>query len=417
RLAERATLRARDGAVLAEGDARTSPDPVLAASVVGQLGPVPADRREAMLAAGVPAGARVGLTGLERAFDDRLRGVPGGVLLAGRRPLAARPPQPGRAVRTTVMPVVERAAVQALGPRLGGVVAIRPRTGAIIAFAGIPFSGLQPPGSTFKVVTATAALDAGAVRPSDRFPVQTAATIEGVELQNANGESCGGTFLEAFAESCNSVFAPLGAKVGAQRLVATAQRFGFNRAPDIPGVARSTLPAAGEVGDDLAVGSTAIGQGRVQATTVEMATIAATIALHGRRPRLTLDAERARRPAPATRVTGARTARTVGRLMRAVVTGGTGTAAAIPGVRVAGKTGTAELRTTQCTRDPADPAACTVQPGDQTDTTAWFVAYAPAGRPRVAVGVMLVGAGAGGDSAAPAARSVMLAALGKGLGG
>src|ERR671931_1211165 len=142
-----------------------------------------------------------------------------------------------------------------------------------------------------------------------------------------------------------------------------------------------------------------------------MAAIAATIALRGRRPRLTLDAARAAAPAATTPVTDARTARAVARLMRAVVTAGTGTAAAIPGVGVAGKTGTAELRTTQCTPDPPDDA-CTPDSGDQTDTTAWFIAYAPAGRrPKVAVGVMLIGAGAGGQTAAPAARSVLLAAL------
>jgi peptidoglycan glycosyltransferase len=118
-------------------------------------------------------------------------------------------------------------------------------------------------------------------------------------------------------------------------------------------------------------------------------------------------------------VTSARTARTVERLMRAVVTGGTGTAAAIPGVPVAGKTGTAELRTTQrCSPQPGqpDPEACQDSREDPTDTDAWFVAYAPAGRgrPKVAVGILLVGAGAGGQTAAPAARSVLLEALGKG---
>jgi cell division protein FtsI/penicillin-binding protein 2 len=164
------------------------------------------------------------------------------------------------------------------------------------------------------------------------------------------------------------------------------------------------------------VGSSAIGQGRVQATTLQMTAIAAAIGLGGRRPRLTLRYDPARRPAPTRRATDPKTARTVEDLMLGVVRDGTGTAAAIPGVEVAGKTGTAELKdTTRCQPDPANPGACVPaqQPSDPANTDAWFVAYAPAGhaRPKIAVGVMLVASGAGGATAAPAARGVLEAGL------
>ena len=412
RLPPRGTLLSRDEQVLAEGDARTPAADVadVARDTVGQLGPIPAERREGLLAMGVPADATVGLSGLERALDDRLRGTPGGTLSAGANVLAQRAPRQAKAVRTTIAPAVERAAVTALAGRLGGVVALNPRTGEVLAFAGIAFSGLQPPGSTFKIVTLAGALEAGITDERETFPVQTAATLEGVELQNANRESCGGSLANSFAESCNSVFAPLGAELGAAKLVATAEKFGFNTQPDIPGAATSTLPPPDAIGDALAVGSSAIGQGRVQATALQMATVAATIALGGRRPRLTLAIQERVDNTKLRPVVDPSAARTVGRLMLDVVSYGTGRAAAIPGVKVAGKTGTAELESTQ-TCEPT-PENC-VDVSDPTDTDAWFAAFAPGDRtvPKVAVGVLLVRAGSGGETAAPVARQVLAAAL------
>jgi cell division protein FtsI/penicillin-binding protein 2 len=244
--------------------------------------------------------------------------------------------------------------------------------------------------------------------------VQTSATLEGVELQNANGESCGGTLKNTFAHSCNSVFAPLGAKAGAGALVKAAEEFGFNEDPGIPGAATSTIPAANDIGDDLAVGSTAIGQGVVQATALMMAWVAATVADGGERPKLTL--ELGAQP-QRTRVMSEQVAATVGEYMRAVVTDGTGVAASAGGVAIAGKTGTAELRRTQgCTPSQgvgAVPETCS-DANDPSDTTAWFSAFAPLKRPRVAVGVVLPGGGTGGETAAPAARDVILATLKEG---
>lgn len=396
-LAARGDLEARDGTELAAGPDRTSTAPAVAAEIAGKLGPIPAQLRAFYRARGYPDDAQVGISGLERVFQAQLAGVPGGILLAGARTLARSAPRPGRVVRSSISPAVERAAIAALGGRYGGVAALQPSTGQVLALAGVAFSALQPPGSTFKVVTASAALQAGIVKPSTAFPVQTHAVLEGVDLSNAGGEACGGTFAEAFAESCNSVFAPLGARLGAPKLVAAAERFGFNEPEGIPGAETPTIPQAGRVGDDLAVGSTAIGQGDVQATALSMASVAATIANGGVRVRPVLQAGRRGR---ATRAASPGVARTMNALMRGVVTGGTGTAAQIPGVAVAGKTGTAELR------DTTQPGA-----GGPQDTDAWFVAFAPAGDPRIAVGVLLVSAGAGGDTAAPVAHDVLVAGL------
>jgi cell division protein FtsI/penicillin-binding protein 2 len=238
------------------------------------------------------------------------------------------------------------------------------------------------------------------VKLTDAFPIQTSANVGGFILHNANGEACGGTFLNAFAVSCNSVFAPLGAKLGAKRLVDIAERFGFNQPPSIPGSAESQIPSAAKIGSDTDVGSSAIGQGMVQSTALEMADVGATIAMGGRRPIPTLLAHQ--RP-HFVHVTSRHVAGLVQQMMEAVVQFGTGTSAQIPGVKVAGKTGTAELRNTT---DPNNPNA-----GSPQNTDAWFVGYAPVGAPRVVVGALFPGQGAGGATAAPAVHDVLVAAL------
>ena len=220
--------------------------------------------------------------------------------------------------------------------------------------------------------------------------------LSGVRLRNASDEACGGSLATSFAHSCNSVFAPLGAKLGARRLVRFAEAFGFNERPDIPAAKPSSIPAPKDLRDDLAVGASAIGQDRDLATPLTMASIAATLGNGGvrARPRVVRFQHVARRRAVRKRV-----AHQVRDMMLGVVRGGTGAAAALPGVNVAGKTGTAELRPTA--EGPIDPR----------NTDAWFAAFAPAEQPRLAVAVMLVGAGQGGASAAPVARSVLAAGL------
>ena len=404
---ERAPLLARDGEVLAEGgaDGRSSPLGGLAASIAGVLGPsTRATDRARLYTRGFPRDWPVGQNGLERAFEGRLAGIPGGVLAGGDLVVASSDPRRARPVRTTIDTDLQEAAVAALAGRLGGIAALDPRTGDIRALAGLAFSAPQPPGSTFKIVTATAALEARAVRPRTSFPIESAATIDGVELENANGEFCGGSFRDSFAHSCNSVFAPLGVKIGAQRLVEAALRYGWNGPPSVLGEAPSTLPPAEEIRTPLEVGSTAIGQGKVLATPLRLASVAQTVGSGGVRLEPRLEAGQA---PMRVRVTSRRVARTLGSLMRGVVAYGTGTAAAIPGVAVAGKTGTAELE------DTRGPAADEEPVEDGSNTDAWFTAYAPARRPRIAVAVMLVRNGTGGETAAPAARLVLEQALGR----
>jgi cell division protein FtsI/penicillin-binding protein 2 len=440
-LPRRATLLARDGSVLAESPpgsaatasteaARSSPLGNFASAVLGTVGPLPASRRQALEAQGVPADAAVGVSGLERTLDDRLRGTAGGALLAkGLKPglgrvLAYTAPRAAPLLRSTVSPALQRAAVLALGGQLGGIVAMRPSTGQILAVAGIGLNGLQPPGSTFKMVTLTGVLQAGIANPRSTFPYASSTTLDGVRLNNANGENCGGSLELAFAVSCNSVFAPLGVKLGSRRLVETAEGFGFNHDPGIEGASESTLPAAAQIQGELAIGSTAIGQGEVLATPLQMLIVAATIADGGRRPRPT--AVLAGAQTAAGRVMSAAVARTVRRLMTGVVRAGTGTSAAIPGVVVAGKTGTAELKTA-CSSAASESAPgeagagesgerCQGGTSDPSNTDAWFAAFAPAIHPRIAVCVMLVKDGAGGATAAPVARQVLEAGLRAGSG-
>ena len=385
RRSSRATRRRSRAARTASSPARDGRD-----SIVGlaRADPGRAPRRPRS-ALGVPSDAPVGVSGLERVFDVRLIGRPGGELRAGGRLIAPRragpraaPCAPRSRPRSRARPSPRSARAWAASSRW-----TRAPAGCS------PHRGSASPASSRRARRSrssrvTGALEAGLTSPSRAYPVETKATLEGVDLANANGEACGGTLVQSFAESCNSVFAPLGAKLGARRLVERRRALRLQPRPEIPGAAMSTIPPAEEIGDDLAVGSSAIGQGRVQATALQMAIVAATIGLRGTaaapdaRLRRGRGASRRRRAPRA-----ARTARTVERLMLAVVRGGTGTAAALPNVAVAGKTGTAELKTTtRCTPDPANPEACPPQPPDDPTRHRRLVLRLRAGRQRPSAG-------------------------------
>ncbi len=395
-LPPRGTILASNGVPLAEGPNRSSPIPDVANQIVGSLGPIPASQAAHYRAMGYPPNAQIGTDGLERVFQNQVAGRPGGTLLAGARVLARTKPVPGKTATSTINPTLERAAVSAIGSNYAGIIAIDPRTGGVLAAAGIAWSDVQPPGSTMKMITVTGALEAGIVKPTDTFPIATSSNLDGYILQNASGEACGGTLVNAFAVSCNSVFAPLGAKLGGTRLVSTAEAYGFNHPPSIPGALESTIPPS-DMTSNLEVGSSAIGQGKVLASPLEMTDIGATIADGGMRPVPTLNANAKPR---FVHVTSPSVAHEVEQMMIAVVQYGTGTSAQIPGVVVAGKTGTAELT------DTAAPGA-----GTASNTDAWFVGFAPAGDPKIVAGALFPNQGAGGQTAAPAIQSVLEAGL------
>jgi cell division protein FtsI/penicillin-binding protein 2 len=415
RVADRAPILARDGTPLAEGDSlsRSSPLGTSAIDVVGVVGDAPEELEEELAAQGYPPGTPVGISGLELAFNSRLAGKPGGTLVAYNpdtrgepRVLGKSKPTPGKPVKTWIDPELQEAAVIALAGRIGGIAVLDARKGNVLALAGTAFSAPRPPGSTFKIITATAALQEGLVSLDDQFDHVSSINAGGRVLENANGEICGGSFPETFAHSCNTVFAPLGVEIGEDRLVAAAEAFGFNEPPslyndealDLIDPPNPDIPE--DPGDDVDLAVSAIGQGEVLATPLNMASVAQTVANDGvrmptsivRNPELQPDAE-------PVRVMSRKLANTITDLMVEVVTYGTGTAGAIAEGQVAGKTGTAELGP-----QPGNP--------DVQILDAWFTAFAPSDKPQIAAAMMLNDAGAaGGDVAAPAIAAVLSAGL------
>ena len=411
RYPKRAAILDRTGRPIAVGESagRSYPFGSAAGATIGHLEPL-TKQSIASGAIGEP-GDLVGASGLEAAFEDRLSGRPATELqVVDRRgrvvaTVGRRTARSGRSVRTTLDMAIQQAATTAYGGTTGGAVVLDPRSGDILAavssspfdpnnyvgVAGIePFnralSGLYPPGSSMKVVTAAAALETEAVRPETRL--SGPAEYKGVR-NFESGEFGSLTFASALQNSVNTAFAQVAEKLGPRELTRFAELFGFNRDPEMAlGAARSSFPFPEDEGDLL---WSAIGQAQTLATPLEMASIAATIANNGRRmePRITRGA------APSgTRVVSTKTARTMTTLMISVVEGGTGVGAAISGVGVAGKTGTAE-----------------VDVGGERRNHAWFICFAPADNPKVAVAVVSEYGGVGGQVAAPLARAILTSVL------
>jgi peptidoglycan glycosyltransferase len=384
-----------------------------------------------------------GSTGIEKAEDDLLSGEDQRLFVRRISDLFTGRKVKGGSVVLTVKPEVQQAAADALGGRKGAVVALNPSTGAILAMVSQPSfdpnplashdgrkatsaesalannsddplinraaQGLYPPGSTFKVVTSAAALSNGYTSQSQIDAPQTLQLANTrTTLPNFQGESCGGngttSLTDALTTSCNTAYAKLGITIPGKdnALRRQAEAFGFN-AP-LSGFPLPTSTSRFPAGlDDAQTELSAIGQANVLVTPLQMAMVAATVANGGRemKPYIVdktlapdLTTLETTSPEELARPIDGNVASQLNQMMQSVVQNGTGTAAQLS-VPVAGKTGSAE-------NVPGRP------------THAWFIGFAPADNPQVAVAVIVENGGTGGTVAAPIARRVMSAALGLG---
>ena len=389
-------------------------------------------------------------TGLELSLNDYLTGATSNLSNAIQRTLnqIGGGTVYGDNVVLTINAGAQALAQQLLGDRCGAVVAMNPRTGAIYVMASSPTYdsnlidkpggyakvlktkgacgdssallnratyGLYAPGSTFKMVTASAALDSGALTPTSGFNDPGYCVEYGKHVSNASNpdqtaETYGHvTLAQGFQHSINSVFCNVGKQIGAKVILDYAKRFGFYSTPPLETPANQRLPSGlyknnrlwfpKDPATEVDPGRLAFGQERLQVTPLQMLMVGATIANGGVVPRpyivdrvLGHDGSVVSRTRASSlgRAIKPETAAELNQMMVSVVQGGTGTAAQIPGIQVAGKTGTAETAVNKV-------------------YTAWFVSFAPANNPQVAVAVVLEKQlnGFGGAVSAPIAKQIM----------
>ncbi|WP_243058339.1 penicillin-binding protein 2 [Nocardioides sp. SR21] len=393
-------------------------------------------------------------TGIERTQNDILSGQDEQLFVTRLIDLVSNKPTKGGNVLLTLDPDAQQAAydgLSALGPGTqGSVVALDPSTGAVLAMVSLPtydpndmashdFGAVArtyeklnedpaeplvnraiqtrlPPGSTFKVVTAAAAIEAGLYDADSQVPggvtYQLPLTSGETGLIDNEGRSCGANntkipFTQAMEQSCNTTFAQLAEEVGAEDMLKTAEAFGFNRGylDDLFPQVESVFP---DGLDDAQLGQTGFGQFEVAATPLQMAMVAAGLANGGTvmKPYLVdeqqsadLDVLSKTDPEELSQAVSSTTAREVTKLMVATVDDGTASPGAIDGISVAGKTGTAQSGI------------------DAVPPYAWFISFAPADNPEVAVAVMIQKADiprgeiAGGVYGGPIAKAVMEAVI------
>jgi penicillin-binding protein A len=378
---------------------------------------------------------------LESTYNAQLAGTDDALFVRRLIDMATNKTPKGATVQTTIVPKIQKAAADALGNQKGAVVALDPKTGAVLAMvtsptydpndiashdieaAGKAYDRLAsdpqrpltnraareiyPPGSTFKLVTAAAALADGK-NPDSMIESPDRLKLPGTRVYLSNSTNCGGTKItmtQALKVSCNTAFANLGMDVGATKLREQAQLFGFDRRhlSDLNGVASQFPDKLNEA--QLALSS--IGQYDVAASPLQMAMVSAAIGNDGvlMDPYVVSSVRSAdlkpietHKPQQLSTAMTAEHASELQQMMAEVVSNGTGHNAQIPGVEVAGKTGTAQ----------SDP---------KRKPFAWFTSFAPVDDPAVAVAVIIEDANiprsdiAGGRLAAPIAKAVMQAAL------
>jgi peptidoglycan glycosyltransferase len=404
----RGRILATDGTVLAQtvGKRRTYPFGESLAHTLGYVS------------------ARYGTSGIEDAYDRALTpadttGDPQAQFSELLAALQGKKSQAhGADVVTTIVPAIQRVVWEELRPYArGAVVVLDPRSGAVLALASVPsfdpnridatfaslnsdpqsplldraIDGLYPPGSTFKIFTAGSALEAGTVTMDSHFEDPGYYVIGDFTLHDNEGEATGYQDLTtAFALSSNVDFAQIALKMGTDEFYQYLDKWGIGASLDfqLPAETDRVPDKASIVPGELA--QMGFGQGALLMTPLRMALIDATIANGGTTPRPYIVRQIVRNGILASPVS-ADTAANVKKMMVAVVQRGTATDAALPGVQVAGKTGTAT--------NPHGAAH------------SWFVCFAPADNPRIAVAVVVENAGYGADVAAPIARTVLRTAL------
>ena len=371
---------------------------------------------------------RYGSQGVELEFNEVLSGTSPSGWEGAINAEFKRTAKTGEDVVLTIDPKVQAAAAAALGGRSGAVVAIDPRNGEVLAMVSVPtydpgslgtlggalfqdpsspllnraIQGLYPPGSTFKTITATGILESGVATPETIVTCPGEIVIDGFPISCSNTPQGVGTypFKDAFTYSVNAIFADLGVKLGWPRLTDIAQRYGFNAPLSFSlETAASQLHSPGADLTTTLLAETSFGQGQLLATPLQMAQVAAIVANGGElaTPHLTLRRQRdgtdqgVLEPVVTRRVIDQELARTMNEFMVSVVQARQAAGVNIPGVTVGGKTGTAEA-------------------GDGT-SHAWFIGFAPAEAPEVAIAVIVEHGGQGGVVASPIAGQVLQAAL------